>query len=300
MKTKYHVTSLAVFALFCLLLLAGCSQLPAPVIDPTNPAAATNSSASTTVPSPTLKLAATLTPIPSPTLHPGEKMAIVLDLLQNNAGCKLPCWWGITPGITLWEDARRVLEEIVFKIVEKGSQEKFVSYVEIDFPEPLHVDDPRHIYDVIDGTIVFIQIMDVGDVLTYNLSAVLTDYGPPGSIWLKTWPREYMEELPFTIVLFYPHLGIMVYYGIEAEEVDGQIQACFHDDSAGPMALWSPERQMDFQEAINDTISFREYGEPYQSLEESTDMTVNDFYEAFKNSETESCLETPSSFWPEP
>lgn len=230
-------------------------------------------------------------------------MDIVLDLLQNNAGCKLPCWWGFTPGKTAWEDARRFLDTFALRIVENGSKDDFFSDVKLNFPEPLQVADPVHIYHVVGGMIEFIEIMDVGEVPSYNLSAVLSKYGPPGSIWLKTWPREYMEELPFQMVLFYPHLGIMVFYSVQAEEIDGQIRACFLDLSPGPMELWSPERQldlMDLQESINVTLSFIETYEPYQLLEDSTDMTVNDFYEVFKNSATVSCLETPAEFWPEP
>jgi hypothetical protein len=30
----------------------------------------------------------------------------VVDLFHNNAGCKLPCWWGFTPEKTLWTTVR--------------------------------------------------------------------------------------------------------------------------------------------------------------------------------------------------
>ncbi len=34
------------------------------------------------------------------TLPTGEAQKMVQELLENNAGCRLPCWWGIVPGKT--------------------------------------------------------------------------------------------------------------------------------------------------------------------------------------------------------
>jgi hypothetical protein len=61
------------------------------------------SSTRTLMPAPTPKPPTPTVP-PSPTLVPtltaDQEQALVLDLLQNNAGCRLPCWWGFTPGKT--------------------------------------------------------------------------------------------------------------------------------------------------------------------------------------------------------
>jgi hypothetical protein len=34
--------------------------------------------------------------------------ALLVEMLATNGGCELPCWWGITPGVTRWEDAQRL------------------------------------------------------------------------------------------------------------------------------------------------------------------------------------------------
>ena len=41
---------------------------------------------------------------PFSTLSPSGSISLVLELLQNNPSCLLPCWWGITPGETSWQD----------------------------------------------------------------------------------------------------------------------------------------------------------------------------------------------------
>ena len=48
------------------------------------------------------------TPTISSTNVEGQKL--VQELLENNGGCKLPCWWGFTPGKTTWVEARQILE----------------------------------------------------------------------------------------------------------------------------------------------------------------------------------------------
>jgi hypothetical protein len=35
-----------------------------------------------------------------PTLSADEARMVMLDWLQNNGGCRLPCIWGLTPGVT--------------------------------------------------------------------------------------------------------------------------------------------------------------------------------------------------------
>lgn len=44
-------------------------------------------------------------------LLPKDIQQRIIELLTNNNGCKLPCFWGITPGSTSWDDARTFLQE---------------------------------------------------------------------------------------------------------------------------------------------------------------------------------------------
>jgi hypothetical protein len=52
-------------------------------------------------PSPTLEQP---TPSPEPTLTNADAKNLVINLLQNNGGCQLPCIWGITPKKTALQD----------------------------------------------------------------------------------------------------------------------------------------------------------------------------------------------------
>ena len=67
----------------------------------------------------------TLTPLP--TLSQRDAHDLIQALLQNNGGCRLPCWWGITPGQTDWNTARQFLDTFVIDIKqsweEKGEEQ---------------------------------------------------------------------------------------------------------------------------------------------------------------------------------
>jgi hypothetical protein len=80
-------------------LTTNWTQMPTPA--PTRTATATLLPTFTPTPTPT----ATYTPRPTvtpsltplPTLDPDAAATLVLELLDNNGGCSLPCWWGATP-----------------------------------------------------------------------------------------------------------------------------------------------------------------------------------------------------------
>jgi hypothetical protein len=44
-----------------------------------------------------------------PTLPAEEMDETIQALIATNGGCFLPCWWGITPGVTSWDDANHFL-----------------------------------------------------------------------------------------------------------------------------------------------------------------------------------------------
>jgi hypothetical protein len=55
----------------------------------------------------------TSTPTPAPTLLPEESQKKFQEWLQGSEECRLPCWAGITPGETTWEQARRMIERVL-------------------------------------------------------------------------------------------------------------------------------------------------------------------------------------------
>src|SRR5262245_28586986 len=102
-----------------MLLAVGCSSptvssVITPVWTPTaGSVLLTHTPLPTSTPTFTSTPTPTQTPLPTwtprPTLPPAQAEALALDLLTHNADCRLPCWWGFTPGQTSWQVARSFL-----------------------------------------------------------------------------------------------------------------------------------------------------------------------------------------------
>lgn len=142
------------FTILTLLLLAlGCRapqptrtsavdiHMPTSTVTPVHP---TSTSPLTPTPTQTKTLTPTLTPTPTwtplPTIPPDERLDAMLDLLYTNAGCRLPCWWGIIPGETSWTSARRFLQAFdphVYVTNEYDLDEGFVVMAYLFVPEEI-------------------------------------------------------------------------------------------------------------------------------------------------------------------
>jgi hypothetical protein len=130
----------AVLLLFC----AGCATLSQPQqtrppveasAAPATPATSASSATLVPSPTPTLRPSPTARPTqtptitPYPTLEPEEKRTFVLEMLSSNGGCELPCWWGIVPGETGWEEMRAFFAAQGIGVSENG-------YLDLGYPDP--------------------------------------------------------------------------------------------------------------------------------------------------------------------
>jgi hypothetical protein len=276
--------------------------------------------ASTTLPAgavePTRSPAVTYTPTPRwpplPTLDQSAKRQRILDLLSRNAGCRLPCWWGITPGETSWAEAKHFLESFVETIYEVPKDRKtntlgerssmlHLYTVEYETPDPgtLAFTGTRF------GTIgigvenALVSYITIGDASfgQYNntprflLPRLLEDYGEPAEItvYVEAGGADLME---FWIGVMYEQ-GIIAQYDYDLIWAGEQYSACpqYVEPS---LSLWtSTDRQL--------LTMFTEDMERHLgnvTLQQATDMTLGTFYETFKDSDNTSCLNSPMNSWP--
>lgn len=279
-------------AFMIIYLLTSCSDLGGQgVIEPSATASPSQTSPIAELPNPATSL---------PVLQVDEAKKLVRELLENNAGCRLPCWWGITPGKTKWSEARQILEKTAMFIAEQNSND--VSYIDVQALLPYPYDFAKymeHTYAVKDGIVDYIRVYNFNLAPNYFLPHFLESYGQPDEIWIRTFPKEEMGIQHFIIDLFYQELGILGEYssGDPMNEVDGKIQNCLIPEMDTPFFhLWSPETQnLSFQEAKK-FIDTTNLPEP-KTLFEATGMDVETFFQTFKNPETKTCIETPKDLW---
>lgn len=272
------------------------TQIPTPSITPSM------TPAPSVTPSPAVQSTATETFVAIPTppgLTSSEK---VLWLLETNNGCQLPCWWGITPGETTWEEAEQFFNTFAPDI-SSNSNSELVNYSPLTYlpSEVFDIEFTHPVYSVRNGIVDMIRTdVSIGDtpfgyLTQYTLSAFLTTYGQPVGVWLSTYPGPFEQnDLPFRVVLFYPDQGIAALYSDNGARQEDMVQGCPQQDPVRILKLWSPTLDFTFEQL---TTSSSAFNMDYLSLEESTEMDVVTFYETFKNPDNATCLETPAELW---
>jgi hypothetical protein len=104
----------------------------------------------------------TQTVIRNATLDSEEAQKLVQKLLENNGGCKLPCWWGITPGKTTWAEARQILEKTSLSIGGQELGEKFSVNVHAYLPYPYNFANyMEHSYYIKNGIVDYISVYNL-------------------------------------------------------------------------------------------------------------------------------------------
>ncbi len=259
----------------------------------------TDTTTATSQPTVTASPTETPTLTPLPTLPADEAMDLVVELLNTNAGCQLPCYWGFTPGTTSWDEAGQFLESIV-DYYSTYAMSKDTIIGEISFPVPEEIDPYMYLpqaYTVRNNIIEQIEIR-AGIVPSYTLSAFLNTYGPPDEIW--TNPDG---ELILSTYLFYPQQGILaVYTHRNASLTNTNIEICPQNEANPLLILWSPGVKKSFlDDVLNHTALLTHITELslFHKVEEVTDMDVETFYDTYSDPDTEICFHIPREKWPD-
>lgn len=301
------------------------------IVQTTTPSQAVALSTSTLTPHPTASLTPTLKP-PTPTaqavLSAVEAKSLMLDLLQNNGNCVLPCLWGITPG----EKAAEALEPFLARFSQGSTTNGDVALRVNDFDKAggVHlsfVDDKLEVgialsyYRAGDRVGQLVLSTDAtksapeqgqvfGDsnfnqlVQYYALPHILSEYGRPTQVLIAPFPADpdypSPEWIPFSVVLYYPDEGILVEY-LSPREIRGdQYIGCPHKAHVYA-TVWDPQRKPTLSEIVT-KLSGRGINELnvdyFKPVEEVTSTDLDGFVEEFKDMQTLTCLETRISLWP--
>lgn len=141
------------------------------------------------------------------------------------------------------------------------------------------------------------MVIDVlRDVHAYYLPELMDAYGEPGGIWVDAysgWAFNY-DPRHVAIHVYYPDQGIFAQYDAPDGEVrNGMAHNCITN---GPLLyLWIPEPELSYTDAVERLgLNFQF---PFLPVSEALGMNVHTFYQTFKGSNQEVCLETPLSLW---
>ncbi|MBI5932409.1 MAG: hypothetical protein HY867_01780 [Chloroflexi bacterium] len=271
-----------------------------------------------------------ITMTPDITIHPTLASPLVLQqsdeikaklfsLLKNNGGCQLPCLLGNTPERTTKQEIQNffsqfgLLDTDEMRILRGDSYTDRVSWAHFFFPYSTNTYltlgvTARYEEDQIEGIGMetFSQLhSDDSWILTWNssytdlmayylLPQILTSYGRPFQIFVKTIPDDPQHpDVSFNslyLVLFYPDQGFYLKYDMKRVIVDDKYVGC-PAKSFVDIIVWSPDNK----------DGFKKWTEPYyfgdyKSVAEATSLSGDEFYETFKE-QSIGCIETPLEVW---
>lgn len=241
------------------------------------------------------------------TISPDAVKSFVLQLTNDNQNCLLPCFWGIMPGETEWQNAEAFISTFAYRISYGNVDgtfsdipvgDSFVAWMSLFLPEISNVPF-SYAFDVQDGIVTMIDAY-ILPVPNNTLPAILSEYGKPNEIWLLTANAPMDDVLGFRLVLFYTQHHFMLNYNGDGEIIGEKVRGCLSgEEESLHLVAWSPEEELTFAEAEHGLHTPRPviYDRP---LEEAAGMSVNAFYEAFRNPDELICLETPTELWPGP
>lgn len=239
----------------------------------------------------------------TPTLSLAQANALVLDLLETNAGCQLPCWWGIVPGETKWPVARAFLAQVAVGIFQgdlKYYVEQEVRYPITYFGVSYNVNGKSAgaLFYLKNNIINSIKTGPSGTDINYRLHQFLSRYGRPDQVLLSI-AHVPIEPLPVNLVLVYEE-GFLAYYELEVSKLDDQGYFWICPTTTGPeLWMWDSANEP----STNDVREFVFGADPprhrqLQPIEKATNLTIDAFYEQFKELKPNNCLQTSESIWP--
>jgi hypothetical protein len=303
---------------FWMLVLAGCGQPMQPATTPhttltkpptfiTHLPIPDETETETPVPtsSPVLSLLLSVTPLP--TLSPNEHENYVVELLSNNGGCNLPCWWGISPAKTSWDEVWRVLSQfdpepyVTDTYTKEYPLGRQIAYFLIPVSESISTSQSIHITLRITNNIIrTISIYPIEQANNFRLPRFLADYGQPSEVWIHTY-RSYLGGIPPADVLFfYPEKGILARYSTSLTQInESQDTANICLDSTPSLDLWSPDEIIDFDQAQDLAwLDYKKYDKPLLPLDKAAGISIEQLYN--QRTSERICITTKLSLWPEP
>jgi len=264
-------------------------------------------------PTPTLILIPMPTWTPAPTLQPDEAHDLVLELLETNADCELPCWWGIDPRSYEWREALTFLEKFSPITKEKGiiggkggyfdiflSSTGLQVVLEIYFSNS-HIDQIHIInnfytkendgYKLEYNNPTYFQL-----VRNYTLANILTKYGQPSQVLFRSFAPNFIWYESRTL-LFYPENGFYVLY-ISKNDLKTINDKQFIETCPSEGLIWLGLFDANDSLSLQDLLKPYEKLSKYKELEEVTEMTIEKFYEVFQVPDCNTKIITPVELWP--
>jgi len=242
-----------------------------------------------------------MTIVPEKTVSPSDRSGLLLDLLQTNGGCSLPCWWGIEPGVTSLSEVQGLIQSFGgTDYVERGpggaerhevgfEMSDRRQYVDLDIRgvgdhvKTIRVDAHGYAPDV------FWE-----DWSRWRADAVLAEFGVPTRALLYDFP----DGPQYGLTLLYDDKGIAVsYFGIAEGGKTHRICLLPGNDTTAQDVVLNLQ-SADAISPLDTLLGVPDDARPYiKPIQEATGLTVTDLYEVLTHRSGDGCITTPEDIW---
>ncbi|MBN1429001.1 MAG: hypothetical protein JXB07_11495 [Anaerolineae bacterium] len=243
----------------------------------------------------------TATSTPLPTLADEEREGLLQQLIRENQGCRLPCWWGFTPGETTWETVQDFTLMLGMDVSLSSSRDAIAVYVaRNDVTGNASGTHQRYVTE--DGIVEKIQVMakpaQYGDTLfmktwdSYLLPGIFETYGEPEEVRLLAFGRGPI----YYLLVSYLDQGFLAYYSGQGIMAGENIRLC---PAQGEFILlmWPPGKFKRLEAVILQPNPDFHPVEDHFPIQEVTNMSTKDFFAVFNGAGVQTCFETPRDLW---
>ena len=148
-------------------------------------------------------------------------------MLQTNGNCTLPCFWGIQPDQTRYDELYGVIDHLGglrFETLQANSHLRVASHFRFEENSGIFVEFGADLQDdvVKDLKVILTNLLDTGitpeDWSAYNMDEILRTYGVPDTVELY-YSGPY-NALAFDIRLKYENIHTSITYYAGTTEID--------------------------------------------------------------------------------
>ena len=229
-----------------------------------------------------------------------ETRNAVLELLKNNKGCKLPCFLGITPGQTSWNEAHEFLKTLSVQHSNPSGEEIFF-YSDYYLPATdIHGDYDLYIeLTVLNGVVHGISVRDF-DIPDFHLNNFLITNGKPDEIWIFTNSSSPSgnDKVGFLVSLYYKDQQMLVNYGRGNAITDNEwLNGCIIYSPS--LKIWAWTESLNIPETTFNDLDVIQSN--WKTISEATqgNLDVEKFFLSFINPDIEPCFQSPRNIWDE-
>jgi len=276
-------------------------------------------------PTPTLTLLPTLSPpeteqpIPSkvpsmtdtarPTLTTSERIAFTRELFEPKPGCQLPCWWGFTPGTSMWSEVEQfILQSNIHYGTTNYDDNNYHGSGGLDLEVDHHfinIDvDFKEEKGIIEG--IGVRVDGFGDPKifedvwrSYSPANIVMTYGRPSRVKMATLGYAYGPRHGYDLWLIYDNFGFIIHYMGFLDTIDSVYYVCPRFENGKDINYIDLYIQRpNSSEPLEDLggIASTSVLQSSKPIEEVANISMEEFYQLFTEKEIP-CFTTPQDAW---